>query len=446
MRRGTSFIAGPPTASPNPGFVTTPTPSPRSNSRPGSSFQRTRAVRCAPSVTSGSSPASLTTTASARPSSSDSSHRSTPNATRRSSPLRGSLTLTCFCGSPLTSAFAAALAAAAAQVPVVQPVLSFSSFARAMLGGMAGSRSLRLVEGIGPVLLRGLRLGIRLAEHVREGGAVQMGAGALSCQARPHEDESLPRESRLSHAVGELIQWALDDLLVRPACPVHDSARGLGRVPALQKILLQKARFPRRQENGHRRAVGGEGPYVLAFRHRGAACAAREDHGLRHLRDGELAPDGRCRRPEGGDTGHDLPPEPQPLAHLYLFHDRTIQTRVPGVYPRHLQALLDGPLVERAHPLQRDVGGLDDLGGRPHVLKHPLVYQAPRPHHHVGLADEPRTPDRQQVRRPRPGPDKPYLAQKAPLPPSPATPPPPKMTVERYAPAPPAISDAGKTS
>jgi len=31
------------------------------------------------------------------------------------------------------------LAAAAAQVPVVQPVLSFSSFARAMLGGMEGS-------------------------------------------------------------------------------------------------------------------------------------------------------------------------------------------------------------------------------------------------------------------------------------------------------------------
>ena len=42
-------------------------------------------------------------------------------------------------GSPLERAFAAALAAAAEQAPVVQPVLSFSLLAFAMLGGMEGS-------------------------------------------------------------------------------------------------------------------------------------------------------------------------------------------------------------------------------------------------------------------------------------------------------------------
>jgi hypothetical protein len=77
-------------------------------------------------------------------------------------------------------ALAAALAAAAAQVPVVQPVLSFSSLTRAMLGGMEGSRSFRL-GGIVP-LLGGL------AEHVGELRAVEVGTGAARREARPDED------------------------------------------------------------------------------------------------------------------------------------------------------------------------------------------------------------------------------------------------------------------
>src|SRR5918997_5691057 len=184
MHRGTSFIAGPPTASPGPGFVTTPTPSPLSSSIPVPSVHDARAVRCAPCVTSGSSPASLTTTASAQAPPSPTVHRSTSKLTRRSSPFLGSLTSTLFCGSPVNSALAAALAAAAAQVPVVQPVLSFSSFARAMLGGMEGSRSFRL-GGIGPLLLC-------LAEHVGEVRAVQVGAGPARPETGADQDERLP--------------------------------------------------------------------------------------------------------------------------------------------------------------------------------------------------------------------------------------------------------------
>src|SRR5829696_3547337 len=220
MRRGTSFIAGPPTGSPRPGFVTTPTPSPLSSSIPGSSLHDTRAVRCASCVTSGSSPASLTTTASAPQS--PTSHRSTSKETRRSAPFLGSFTSTVFCGSPVRRAFAAALAAAAAQVPVVQPALSFSPLARAMLGGMAGSRSLRLGD-----------IGLLVAEHVREVRAVQVGARPARRETRTHEDERLPLYAGLPDAVGELLQRALDHQLVRPARPVDDRARGIRRVAAL---------------------------------------------------------------------------------------------------------------------------------------------------------------------------------------------------------------------
>ncbi len=65
IARGTGLIAGAPSSRPRPGLVTTPTPTPPSSSIPAGSRQLTVAVRCAPCVTSGSSPASLTTTASA---------------------------------------------------------------------------------------------------------------------------------------------------------------------------------------------------------------------------------------------------------------------------------------------------------------------------------------------------------------------------------------------
>ena len=65
IARGTGLMAGPPSSSPRPGLVTTPTPTPPSSSMPGAWRQRTVAVSRAPWVTSGSSPASLTTTASA---------------------------------------------------------------------------------------------------------------------------------------------------------------------------------------------------------------------------------------------------------------------------------------------------------------------------------------------------------------------------------------------
>src|SRR5919107_6291270 len=217
-------MAGPPTGSPSPGLVTTPTPSPPSSSSPDSSRHETRAVRCAPSVTSGSSPASLTTTASAHEP--PNSHLSTSNSTRRSAPLPGSFTSTRACGSPLTSVFVAALAAAAAQVPVVQPVLSFSPLTLSMLGGMDGSRSLR--GGICPLPRR-----LRLSEHVRELGAVEMGAGSTGAKPWSDQDQCLPGEACLTDLVGEVFEATLDYLLVRPTRPVDHDAWGLRRVTTL---------------------------------------------------------------------------------------------------------------------------------------------------------------------------------------------------------------------
>src|ERR671916_1562527 len=302
MRRGIAFIAGPPTGSPSPGLVTTPTPSPRSRSSPGSSRHEARAVRGAPSVTSGSSPASFTTTASVQAPPSPNSHRSTWNSTRRSSPFFGSFMSTRTCCSPVASARAAALAAAAAQVPVVQPVLSLSPLTFSMLGGMEGSRSLRggiylPLGGLQPWLQPcGSALRLRLAEHVRELRAVEVGARAAGPEARADEDECLAGKTRLPDAVGEVFEAALDHLLVGPARPVDDGAGGLGDVTAFDEVALQGARFGGGEEDSHGRPVVRETLDTFAFWHRGAARTAGQDHRPGDPRDGQPATHGPSPR------------------------------------------------------------------------------------------------------------------------------------------------------
>ncbi|RAO39907.1 hypothetical protein ONO23_00477 [Micromonospora noduli] len=138
IRRGVSLIAGPPTASPRPGLVTVPTPAPPASRRPGTSVQFTVAVSSAPWVTSGSSPASLTTTASARTGGVPvTSQRSTGKRTRR--PAGSPISTSCWVV-PVTRAVTAALAAAVAHAPVVQPVRSAVGRTFAVRG-RSGSRS-----------------------------------------------------------------------------------------------------------------------------------------------------------------------------------------------------------------------------------------------------------------------------------------------------------------
>src|SRR5215212_8118551 len=117
---------------------------------------------------------------------------------------------------------------------------------------------------------------------------VQVRACTPRAESRSHEDERLPGEARLAHPVGELRERTLYDQLVRPARLVDDSARCIGGVATLQKLLLQQTRAGGGEEDRHRGAVSGEALYVLALRHRGAAGAARQDDALGDLRHREL--------------------------------------------------------------------------------------------------------------------------------------------------------------
>jgi hypothetical protein len=81
------------------------------------------------------------------------------------------------------------------------------------------------------------------------------------------------------------------------------------------------------------------------------------------------------------------------------------------MYAGYLQVFGHGPLVDLAHTLERDGGGLYDLRVGAGVFQDTLVYEAPGPDHHVRLADELSAANGQQIRRPRPRPDEPDLTQ-----------------------------------
>ncbi|ALA58017.1 hypothetical protein NITMOv2_1593 [Nitrospira moscoviensis] len=117
FRRGTGLIAGPPISRPKPALVTVATPTPPLISIPGSVRSSTSAINSAPCVQSGSSPASLITLQIARVSTR--SHRARAKVTR----VRfGSVVSMSDSMVLLTRQRVAALAAAAAQAPVVYPV------------------------------------------------------------------------------------------------------------------------------------------------------------------------------------------------------------------------------------------------------------------------------------------------------------------------------------
>jgi hypothetical protein len=115
--RGTGLMAGAPGGTGRPGLVTVPTPSPAWNRMPepgGAGATRVRIV--ARWVTSGSSPASLMTAASAQP-----GPVAVSAISKEGVSPRGRVMVTLGGKPPPRSARTAALAAAVAQAPVVQP-------------------------------------------------------------------------------------------------------------------------------------------------------------------------------------------------------------------------------------------------------------------------------------------------------------------------------------
>src|SRR6266568_4534813 len=419
-RRGTGLIAGPPTTRPRPGRVTVPTPSPPSSRSPGSARRLRRAVSCAPLVTSGSSPASLTTTASAQPS--PSSHLATGNETRRAE--RGRPISTRTTGRPLSSAVAAALAAAAAQVPVVQPVRRVRAATLAVRGSSGSRRSgpPRRVPvpptsrsgpptgrsgawGSGPrrcgvssrLAIGYLRGRLGAAELVAERRVVQVRAPSIAAGARqggPDQDQRLLVDVDGPEPLGQAPERATDHDLVRPARAVHHGAGRLRRVTAGLQLGLERtrARAGEEQRHGGLRASQLADPLARRHRVRGAGRQSGEHDRLGDAWDGQLAADRGRGRSERGDTRDDLPREVALVAFRDLLLDGAVERWVAGVDARH-----------------RERRGVEQLGPRRGVREHLRADQARGPDHHVGRGDRRGASEGEQVGGARPGADEPDL-------------------------------------
>src|SRR6185437_6865574 len=395
IARGTGLIAGPPISRPRPGLVTTPTPSPPSSCiapparlialafcaatpAPATplapSRQETVAVRCAPWVTSGSSPASLTTTACHVPGLS-SSQRSTGNVMRcaHRPSLPGNETSTRAAGSPDTRAHVAAFAAAAEQVPVVQPLRSAFPPRVFMVRGRSGSRS-SLTSGpyfgSADVACRVSPLAVSAAVPVKVPGVVEVRAGAVRAESRADQEQRvLPQLARLDRFLHGG-HGAVRQFLVWPGGAGRDEYRRVRGVPSGQQLCGELTGARGGEENGHRRAVGGERADRLARRHRGlAAFEPGQDDRLRHLWDRQLALGEGGDGGEGRDAGHDLHLEAKLARAVKLFLDGSPQRGIAGVHPRDAQPFGGGLLVVRQHAFDRQRGRVDDLGAGPSVLQ-----------------------------------------------------------------------------
>ncbi len=150
----------------------------------------------------------------------------------------------------------------------------------------------------------------------------------------------------------------------------------------------------------------GEPGHLLPGRHRGLpAGKPGQDHRLGHLRDGQLAPDGRGGRGETADPGDDVGGQPQFGADLQLFLQRPPQRRVTGVDAGHREPAARGPPVDLVYAFQRQPGRVDDLGVAVGMGEHVRVHQRGRPDDHVRLADHPDGAQGEQVRGPGAGSD-----------------------------------------
>src|SRR5689334_5173466 len=434
IARGVAVMAGSPTSMPRPGLVTMPTPSPPSRRMPGSARQRTVAVRCAPWVTSGSSPASLTTTAVAFVASC--TQDSTSKLTRL--PL-GRATSTVRWVAWSRSAVAAALAAADAQVPVVQPVRSALGRTLAVRG-RSGSVSSGSPRWPGWVMARprallappsrfapapgqlvppprfapapGLRppprsrvggtqfaAGLRLcpAAGMEMAGVVQVRAGAAGRERGPDQEQRVLPQLAGSDRLGQGAHGALHEQFVRPGRPVGHQHRRVRRVATVEQVGLKLRGSRRRQEHRHRGAVPGEAGDLLPGGHRGLATAEPgEDHRLGKLGDGQLPACQRGDRGVGADPGNGLVRQAKPVAQFPLLLHRAPERGIAGVDAGHHEILRQGAFAEGTHGLQWQRGGVHDLRARPGVVKHLGLDQAGRPDHDVRSGDHLRCAQREQ--------------------------------------------------
>ncbi len=237
-----------------------------------------------------------------------------------------------------------------------------------------------------------------------------MRPGAAGGERGPDQEHRVLPELVCPGRLGQRADGALQEPLVRPGHPVGHHHRRFRGVPAVQQFLLELPGARGGQEHGHRAAVPREVGDLLAGERRGLAAAEPgEDHRLGHLGDGELPARDGGGRGVGADARDGLVRQTELVAEFPLFLHRSPQRRVAGVYAGHDQLLSQRALVQPAHALQRQPGGIHQLRTGPGLGEHVGVDQARGPHHHVGAADDPGGAQGEQVGGTGPGPDEPDL-------------------------------------
>jgi hypothetical protein len=154
------------------------------------------------------------------------------------------------------------------------------------------------------------------------------------------------------------------------------------------------------------RARGRQGREVLPFGHgRGLHGGARQDHGLAHVRQGQLLPQGRGGRGIGRHAGRHVVGDAEILQPADLLGDRAVERGVAGMDPRDVLARLVGLAHLLDDLIERHGRRVDHPGAGPGTSQDFARHQRAGVEHHGAARDQVPAADRDQVRRPRPGAD-----------------------------------------
>ena len=160
------------------------------------------------------------------------------------------------------------------------------------------------------------------------------------------------------------------------------------------------------QINRHRRLMLCQFRQTLPGGHRGFAGMAGQNQRLADPRQGQFP--AQHRRPGKGSSHprHHLIRNPQPVQFADLLADGTIQGRIAGMHPRHIQPLFMGGVQAGDDLFQTQIRGIDDLCcrvGRQHDF---FRHQRTGVQHQRAFADQPPTLDGNQFGIAGTGPDK----------------------------------------
>ena len=167
---------------------------------------------------------------------------------------------------------------------------------------------------------------------------------------------------------------------------MHHGDRAIGAV--MRQQLRDDARQMLHAEvDGQGRTVAGQGAQLLPRRHRRVVTVAREDHRLRHLRQGQLGLQQRRAGRRGGNAGDDLEGNLQRTQLTNLLANGAVQRGVAGMYAGHVLAPGVSFGQQRDDLLQMQLGGVHHLLGTV-ALQHGLGHQRAGIEDHRAAADQ----------------------------------------------------------